>query len=59
MYFEFSPHRIVRTRDPVKLEPCDIVVDVGGVYDPNTQRYDHHQRQVVSLNLVVELQHST
>eukprot|EP00479_Gromia_sphaerica_P010401 TRINITY_DN4769_c0_g2_i1.p1 TRINITY_DN4769_c0_g2~~TRINITY_DN4769_c0_g2_i1.p1 ORF type:complete len:128 (+),score=25.46 TRINITY_DN4769_c0_g2_i1:189-572(+) len=22
----------------------DVVVDVGGVYDPSTQRFDHHQR---------------
>lgn len=26
------------------LDTCDIVVDVGGVYDPKIQRYDHHQR---------------
>jgi uncharacterized UPF0160 family protein len=35
---------LVRTRDPAKLATCDVVVDVGGVYDPATQRYDHHQR---------------
>lgn len=37
---------IVRTRDPAELEQCDIVVDVGGVFDPATHRYDHHQRCV-------------
>jgi uncharacterized UPF0160 family protein len=26
------------------VEPLDIVVDVGGVYSPEKQRYDHHQR---------------
>ena len=26
------------------LSECDIVVDVGGVYDPALHRYDHHQR---------------
>lgn len=26
------------------MATCDVVVDVGGVYDPATQRYDHHQR---------------
>ncbi|EJT50954.1 GAMM1 protein [Trichosporon asahii var. asahii CBS 2479] len=26
------------------VDPLDIVVDVGGVYDPAKQRYDHHQR---------------
>ena len=28
------------------LETCDLVVDVGGVYDPTVHRYDHHQRCV-------------
>ncbi|XP_012263759.2 MYG1 protein C27H6.8 [Athalia rosae] len=36
---------IIRTRDPKILETCDIVVDVGGVYDPSKHRYDHHQRE--------------
>jgi urease accessory protein len=35
---------LVRTRDPSKLAEADIVLDVGGVYDPSTHRYDHHQR---------------
>ncbi|RXK36769.1 hypothetical protein M231_05930 [Tremella mesenterica] len=26
------------------LAPLNIVVDVGGVYDPKAHRYDHHQR---------------
>ncbi|GBN00022.1 UPF0160 protein MYG1, mitochondrial [Araneus ventricosus] len=26
------------------LKDCDIVVDVGAVYDPSCHRYDHHQR---------------
>jgi len=26
------------------LDTCDIVVDVGGVYDENLERFDHHQR---------------
>lgn len=34
----------MRTRDPAKLEPLSIVVDVGGVYDDEAKRYDHHQR---------------
>lgn len=36
---------LVRTRDPAVLETCDIVVDVGGQYDPERHRYDHHQRE--------------
>jgi uncharacterized UPF0160 family protein len=33
----------VRTRDPSVLEKMDVVVDVGGVYDPERFRFDHHQ----------------
>ena len=35
--------KIVRTRDPDKLERCEFVCDVGGVYDPAKKRFDHHQ----------------
>ncbi|WVQ96436.1 hypothetical protein IAU59_003541 [Kwoniella sp. CBS 9459] len=41
---EFKDADVVRTRDAAKLEPLDIVVDVGGVYSPEKHRYDHHQR---------------
>lgn len=34
---------IIRTRDLCKIAECDIVVDVGGVYDPEKGRFDHHQ----------------
>ncbi|KAH7931001.1 GAMM1 protein [Leucogyrophana mollusca] len=33
-----------RSRDPAVLDSCDIVVDVGAVYDESKQRFDHHQR---------------
>lgn len=42
---EYSSAEIVRTRDDKTLESCDIVVDVGGVYDPSRHKYDHHQRE--------------
>ncbi|KAJ7615280.1 metal-dependent protein hydrolase [Mycena polygramma] len=35
---------VKRTRDPAVLETCDIVVDVGAVYDESKQLFDHHQR---------------
>ncbi|KAJ4287089.1 hypothetical protein N0V88_007783 [Collariella sp. IMI 366227] len=35
---------LIRTRDPALLSTCHTVVDVGGEYDPLTNRYDHHQR---------------
>ncbi|KAG8977171.1 hypothetical protein FRC05_002170 [Tulasnella sp. 425] len=36
---------LTRTRDPKLLDTCDIVVDVGAVYDPEKLRFDHHQRE--------------
>uniref|UniRef100_A0A915KGH7 RRM domain-containing protein n=1 Tax=Romanomermis culicivorax TaxID=13658 RepID=A0A915KGH7_ROMCU len=44
----FSDAKVVRTRDPQLLKKCDVVVDVGGEYDPSSMRFDHHQR---SFNL--------
>ncbi|KAJ8048139.1 UPF0160 protein MYG1, mitochondrial [Holothuria leucospilota] len=41
---EYSDAEIVRSRDESVLDTCDIVVDVGGEYDPSKHRYDHHQR---------------
>ena len=44
---EYSNAEIIRTRDPKVLNTCDVVVDVGGDYDPSSHRYDHHQRYEV------------
>lgn len=41
---KFFGAEIVRTRDPQVLEGLDAVLDVGGVYDPSRDRYDHHQK---------------
>ncbi|KAF5800909.1 putative metal-dependent protein hydrolase [Helianthus annuus] len=41
---KYSGAQIVRTRDPQVLETLDAVLDVGGVYDPSRDRYDHHQK---------------
>mmetsp|Transcript_41404 Transcript_41404/g.107258 ORF Transcript_41404/g.107258 Transcript_41404/m.107258 type:complete len:354 (-) Transcript_41404:120-1181(-) len=41
---KYAGANIVRTRDQAVIEKADIVVDVGGVYDPETNRFDHHQR---------------
>lgn len=35
---------IVRSRDEAVLADCDIVVDVGSVFDVDKQRFDHHQK---------------
>lgn len=41
---EYQSANIVRTRNPSLIEKADIVVDVGAVYDPDSYRYDHHQK---------------
>ncbi|XP_046882229.1 UPF0160 protein MYG1, mitochondrial [Hypomesus transpacificus] len=41
---EYKDAEILRTRDAAELAKCDIVVDVGGEFDPKRHRYDHHQR---------------
>lgn len=40
----YSSASLVRTRDPALLEQCTVVVDVGGEYDLDRNRFDHHQR---------------
>ena len=42
---EYQQSVIVRTRNPDVLSQCNTVVDVGAVYDPTTNRFDHHQRE--------------
>ncbi len=42
---KFKGGAITRTRDLGVLATMDIVVDVGGQYDPSTHRYDHHQKE--------------
>jgi len=41
---QFHDAEIIRTRDQALIDQQDVVVDVGGVYDPSKHRYDHHQR---------------
>lgn len=36
--------QIVRTRDPAVIEAADFAIDVGGIWDPATGRFDHHQK---------------
>jgi len=40
----YADAELIRTRDSATLDTCDIVVDVGAVYDENLKRFDHHQR---------------
>jgi len=39
-----EPLDLVRTRDPRVIADADLVIDVGGAYDPERRRFDHHQR---------------
>lgn len=48
---------IIRTDDPSKIAAADIVVDVGGVYDPQRKRYDHHHDISLPCSLIMVLQH--
>ncbi|ATX79629.1 Uncharacterized protein, UPF0160 family [Mariprofundus aestuarium] len=40
----FPSLKLIRTRDAELIDEADIVVDVGGEYDPERDRFDHHQR---------------
>ncbi len=40
----FPQSEVVRTRDPAQVEAADFAVDVGGIWDPATGRFDHHQK---------------
>jgi uncharacterized UPF0160 family protein len=35
---------LVRTRDAQKILEADFAVDVGGIWDPQAGRFDHHQK---------------
>jgi uncharacterized UPF0160 family protein len=35
---------LVRTRDQAIIDSADFVIDVGGIWDPATGRFDHHQK---------------
>lgn len=35
---------VIRTRDEEIIKTADIVVDVGGIYEPKNNRFDHHQK---------------
>nr|VZI38925.1 unnamed protein product [Spirometra erinaceieuropaei] len=48
---EYKNADIIRTREMAKLGTCDIVVDVGGLFDASSHRYDHGQP---SFNLTIK-----
>lgn len=43
LLLRYPDSEIIRTREQSLIDEADIVVDVGGVYDPIRKRFDHHQ----------------
>jgi len=43
LVFGVDALEIIRTRDEKMIAEADIVLDVGGEYDPERGRFDHHQ----------------
>lgn len=40
----YPESKVTRSRDPKVIDEGDIIYDVGGVFDPETKRFDHHQK---------------
>lgn len=40
----FPDSEIIRTRDSSLIDAADFAIDVGGIWDPATGRFDHHQK---------------
>lgn len=45
---EFADMPIVRTRDNAIIEQAHLVVDVGGIYNAEGRRFDHHMGDFVT-----------
>jgi len=50
----FPSHTLVRTRNNALIEAADFAVDVGGLWDAETGRFDHHQRGFTGARMPVE-----
>ena len=42
--------RVVRSRNPAQIEQADVALDVGGLYDNDGLRYDHHQKDFLDVH---------
>jgi uncharacterized UPF0160 family protein len=40
----FPGCELIRTRNPETIRAADFAVDVGGIWDPQAGRFDHHQK---------------
>lgn len=45
-----SEMRVVRTRNPAQIEQADVALDVGGAYNSDGLRYDHHQKDFLDVH---------
>jgi uncharacterized UPF0160 family protein len=45
LFDQIDRDKIFRSRDAEKLKTCEFVCDVGGIYDVETKRFDHHQSE--------------
>jgi len=43
MFDLIDEDKVMRTRDPDILKQCEFVCDVGGLYEPESKFFDHHQ----------------
>ncbi|MBD8541898.1 MAG: MYG1 family protein [Massilia sp.] len=41
----FPDADVIRTREQARIDAADFAIDVGGVWDPATGRFDHHQKE--------------
>lgn len=41
----FPEADVVRTREQARIDAADFAIDVGGVWDPASGRFDHHQKE--------------
>ncbi|MFA5751238.1 MAG: MYG1 family protein [Candidatus Paceibacterota bacterium] len=48
-------YEIIRTRDSEVIKNADYVFDVGGVYDEEKNRFDHHQKEFNEKRKVLEV----
>jgi uncharacterized UPF0160 family protein len=44
LHMLFPENELIRTRDGAKITEADFAVDVGGIWDPQQGRFDHHQK---------------
>lgn len=45
VFGQIDKDKIVRSRDLNVLAECEYVCDVGGIYNPQLKRFDHHQSE--------------